>query len=161
MTLTKRCKERLEGVNEDLVLLVKEVAKVSTIDFRITEGLRTLERQKKLKAQGRSRTLKSKHLDGDAVDIAVFEDSTPVWDIPSYEEVASIFFSVYFNLVKSSKFKHKHKEFVWGGAWNLNVVSLKKLITGKKAHSDYINLRRSQGKRPFIDCPHFQLVLKK
>lgn len=37
--------------------------------FKVVEGLRTLERQKMLKAAGKSKTLKSLHLLGMAVDI--------------------------------------------------------------------------------------------
>lgn len=39
------------------------------IDFRIQEGLRTLERQRKLVAAGVSWTLNSRHLTGHAVDV--------------------------------------------------------------------------------------------
>lgn len=38
-------------------------------NFKIVEAMRSLERQKKLKAEGKSKTLKSRHLLGLAVDI--------------------------------------------------------------------------------------------
>lgn len=52
----------------------------------ITEGRRTLERQQKLYAQGRTApgpivtwTMKSRHLTGEAVDVGVLVDGVLVW----------------------------------------------------------------------------------
>ena len=61
--------KKLEGVDERLVDVLKEAISISPIDFTIVEGLRTLERQKELVREGKSKTLKSKHIDGLAVDI--------------------------------------------------------------------------------------------
>lgn len=61
--------KKLEGVDERLVEVLKEAIFISPIDFTIVEGLRTLERQKELVREGKSKTLKSKHIDGLAVDI--------------------------------------------------------------------------------------------
>ena len=60
--LSKRSLSRLEGVNEQLVEVVKEAITLTKIDFGVTEGLRTLEKQKELVAKGASKTMKSKHL---------------------------------------------------------------------------------------------------
>lgn len=61
--------KKLEGVDNRLVEVLKEAISISPIDFTIVEGLRTLERQKELVKEGKSKTLKSKHIDGLAVDI--------------------------------------------------------------------------------------------
>lgn len=61
--------KKLEGVDERLVEVLKEAISISPIDFTIVEGLRTLERQKELVKEGKSKTLKSKHIDGLAIDI--------------------------------------------------------------------------------------------
>lgn len=61
--------KKLEGVDKRLVEVLKEAISISPIDFTIVEGLRTLERQKELIKEGKSKTLKSKHIDGLAVDI--------------------------------------------------------------------------------------------
>lgn len=58
---------RLAGVHPDLVAVVERAA--GKIDFRVTEGLRDLARQKRLVAEGKSRTLRSRHLTGHAVDL--------------------------------------------------------------------------------------------
>jgi peptidoglycan L-alanyl-D-glutamate endopeptidase CwlK len=57
----------LRGVHPDLVSVV--TAARQACPFRVTEGLRTLARQKKLLAQKKSRTLNSRHLTGHAVDL--------------------------------------------------------------------------------------------
>ena len=67
--LSSRSLKKLEGVDEGLVNVVSEAIKLTTVDFGVTYGLRTLEQQKELYEAGRSQTMKSKHLDGRAVDV--------------------------------------------------------------------------------------------
>jgi peptidoglycan LD-endopeptidase CwlK len=57
----------LEGVHPDLVAVVRKARE--TCPFRITEGVRSLARQRQLVAQKKSQTLKSRHLTGHAVDL--------------------------------------------------------------------------------------------
>lgn len=54
-------------MNDKLVRLVHKVAE--TEQFIVSEGMRSLERQKQLFKEGKTRTLNSKHLVGRAVDI--------------------------------------------------------------------------------------------
>ncbi len=70
---SKRSKKKLEGVHPDLVAVVEEAIK--HVDFTVLEGLRSLERQEDLVAQGKSKTMNSKHLPqddgyGHALDLA-------------------------------------------------------------------------------------------
>jgi peptidoglycan L-alanyl-D-glutamate endopeptidase CwlK len=58
------------------------------IDFTVLEGLRSLERQKKLVASGASKTMRSRHLTGHAVDIAPLVDGKVSWDWPIYHRLA-------------------------------------------------------------------------
>lgn len=58
------------------------------IDFAITEGVRTLRRQKELVAAGASKTLNSRHLDGHAVDIVAYVGNEARWDWPLYAKLA-------------------------------------------------------------------------
>ena len=67
--LSNRSLGKLEGVDNKLVEVVKEAITLTTVDFGVTYGLRTVEEQKKLVAAGRSQTMKSKHLEGKAVDL--------------------------------------------------------------------------------------------
>ena len=70
---------RLKGVDENLVNIVKRAIEISEVDFSVLEGVRTLERQRELYAQGRTApgkivtwTMKSKHIDGNAVDLVPY-----------------------------------------------------------------------------------------
>ncbi|MDP2008923.1 MAG: M15 family metallopeptidase [Phenylobacterium sp.] len=74
--LSKLSLSRLEGVNPKLVAVVKRAITLSSVDFMVVEGVRSAARQKQLYAQGRTVpgkvvtwTLKSKHIDGLAVDL--------------------------------------------------------------------------------------------
>ncbi|MDX8001271.1 M15 family metallopeptidase, partial [Xenorhabdus sp. Reich] len=59
----------LKGVHPDLVAVVRRALALSPVDFTVIEGLRTLERQKQLVAEKKSRTMNSRHLTGHAVDL--------------------------------------------------------------------------------------------
>lgn len=65
----ERSEQLLNTVDKRLGILAREVIKVSKVDFAITYGLRSEEEQKQLVAQGKSWNLKSKHLEGKAIDI--------------------------------------------------------------------------------------------
>jgi peptidoglycan L-alanyl-D-glutamate endopeptidase CwlK len=80
--------EKLSTVHPDLQKLFKEAITNSPYDFSITEGVRSLERQKELVAAKKSTTMHSRHLTGHAVDIAVIVDGKISWDIRVYKAVA-------------------------------------------------------------------------
>lgn len=67
--LSKRSRENLKGVNAQLVAVVERALELSPVDFTVIEGLRTPERQAELMKQGFTKTLKSRHIIGQAVDI--------------------------------------------------------------------------------------------
>lgn len=60
--LSKRSLDNLDGVHSDLARVVKRAIEITRVDFGVSEGLRTLDRQKQLKAEGKSTTLNSRHL---------------------------------------------------------------------------------------------------
>ena len=70
--LSQRSLDRLEGVDERLVAVVKQAITTTKIDFGVIQGMRTLEMQKELVAKGASQTMKSKHLTGHAVDLMAY-----------------------------------------------------------------------------------------
>jgi peptidoglycan L-alanyl-D-glutamate endopeptidase CwlK len=65
--LTPRDRERLKGVHPDLVRVVERARKYET--FIVSEGVRTMERQREMVAKGLSKTMASRHLTGHAVDL--------------------------------------------------------------------------------------------
>ena len=77
--LGKTSLARLKGVDETLVNVVKRAIEISEVDFTVMEGVRTLERQRELYAQGRTApgkivtwTMKSRHIEGKAVDLVPY-----------------------------------------------------------------------------------------
>ena len=104
----KKSLERLAGIKEPLQTLAKSAITDSPYDFSITCGLRTVEEQKVLVATGKSKTMKSKHLTGDAFDIAVFVDGKLTWELKYYKAVA-------LHIEKVAKKLGINIE--WGGRW--------------------------------------------
>lgn len=87
-SLGERSKINLKGVDIRLVRIVEQAIKETTIDFTVTEGLRTPERQQQLVNDGFSQTMKSKHLTGHAVDLVALIDGKVSWDKQHYPEIA-------------------------------------------------------------------------
>lgn len=100
--------KKLEGVHPDLVRVCRRAIELTIHDFKITEGLRSKERQAQLVKEGKSQTLKSRHLGGFAIDFAVIIGGTVVWDFPFYRTVADAF-------KKASK--ELNVPIIWGGDW--------------------------------------------
>lgn len=106
--LGQRSLSRLQGVHPHLVEIVKRAALLSDLDFTVLEGLRTIERQKQLVANGASKTMKSRHLTGHAVDLAPLIDGKVSWDWPLYHRLAPI--------VKKAAADLGYP-ITWGGDW--------------------------------------------
>lgn len=88
MILNVRSEKNLAGVHPRLVAVVRRAAELTTIDFIVTEGVRSRQRQQELFDKGASRTLKSKHLTGHAVDLAALIGTEVRWDWPLYDKLA-------------------------------------------------------------------------
>jgi peptidoglycan L-alanyl-D-glutamate endopeptidase CwlK len=78
---------RLRGVDADLIALAKKAREISPIPFEITEGLRTAERQRYLVKTGKSRTMKSYHLRGKAMDFVAMPGGNVSWDLKDYKTI--------------------------------------------------------------------------
>jgi len=144
--LGTRSLQKLEGVNPDLVAVVSRAIELSKQDFSVICGLRTVKEQEALVAKGASQTMKSKHLEGNAVDLAAYCDGIR-WELNLYDEIADA-------MLKAAK--ELGVTIRWGAAWHKNLNDWNG--TAEDLMNEYIDLRRSQGKRPFIDAPHFELV---
>ena len=107
--LGQRSLARLEGVHPDLVRVVKRAAAISSLDFTVLEGLRTVARQKQLKELGATKTLNSRHITGHAVDLAPMVGGTVRWDWPLYDQLEVI--------VKEAA-KAEKVPVTWGGDWH-------------------------------------------
>lgn len=69
-----RSLRNLQDIHPDLRKIMDRAREISDIDFVVIEGLRTKERQRQLVAAGASRTMKSRHLTGHAVDVCPLLD---------------------------------------------------------------------------------------
>ncbi len=106
--LSERSLSRLNGVHPDLVRLIKAASVNAPVDFQITEGLRSYERQRRLVKAGASGTMNSRHLTGHAVDVVCLVDDKVRWDWPLYEKLAEH--------VKK-KAREMNIRITWGGDW--------------------------------------------
>lgn len=107
-SFSKRSLEALAGVDKHLNIVMHRAIEITPVDFGITEGRRTLDRQRRLLAAGATETMDSKHLTGRAVDVAAYIDGKVRWDWPLYEKIAKA--------VKQAAFELEI-QITWGGDW--------------------------------------------
>lgn len=101
-------RRKLIGVRPELIAVMERAVQITPVDFRITEGLRTVARQKALVQAGASRTMNSRHLTGHAVDVVALVGGSVRWDWPLYPRIAEA--------VKQAALE-LHTPIVWGGDW--------------------------------------------
>ena len=140
--------KKLKGVDEGLVAVVKDAIGITKVDFGVTFGLRTLEEQKKLYESGRSQTMKSKHLDGRAVDLVAYFGSDISWELNVYDDICD---------AMAEAARKNNVAIKWGAAWSEGDIR-EYAGTAEDAMNAYVDLRRSEGRRPFIDAPHFEMM---
>ena len=105
--------------------------------------------QKALVAKGASQTTKSKHLDGLAVDLMAYIEGRGSWELNLYDDLA--------DAMKEGA-EAAGVAVRWGAAWNIDDIRTWD-GTMEEAMNAYVDRRREQGRRPFIDGPHFELML--
>jgi peptidoglycan L-alanyl-D-glutamate endopeptidase CwlK len=146
--LSKRSLSKLEGVDERLVAVVRYAITETKIDFGVIEGVRSMERQRELVAKGASQTMRSRHLDGEAVDLMAYIGSRGSWELNLYDDIAEAMKAGALACDVGIK---------WGAAWTVPDLRFWE-GSMESAMNDYIDTRRSQNRRPFIDAPHFELT---
>jgi peptidoglycan L-alanyl-D-glutamate endopeptidase CwlK len=151
--LSQRSLDRLEGVHPDMTAVVERAIQLSKVDFGVTQGVRTLDEQKANVAAGRSQTMRSKHLlqqtgFSHAVDVVAYVGPDVSWELNLYDDICDAFKEAAKEVGCSIK---------WGAAWSEGDIRTY-LGTSEDAMMAYVDLRRSQSRRPFIDAPHFELM---
>lgn len=106
--LSVRSEKNLVGVHPDLDKVVRKAEELSELEFIVTEGLRSKERQEQLVKAGASKTMNSRHLTGHAVDLAVVVGGEVRWDWPLYSKLS--------NSMKEAA-KQVGVPIEWGGDW--------------------------------------------
>lgn len=135
---TARDSARAQGVDGRLVTVIKEAFARWRGEEQptVTEGVRTLARQKELVAKGASKTMASRHLDGYAIDVCMLtpDRKALVTSAKPYTEFA--------RLVAQAG-NEQGLSIRWGGSW--------RHISGRDCHDyPYIGAR-------FFDGPHFEV----
>ena len=148
--LSKRSLDKLDGLDERLVSVVTSAIHRSKIDFGVICGMRTLEEQRALVEKGASQTMKSKHLDGLAVDLMAYIGSRGSWELNLYDDIAD---------AMAEAAREVDVPIRWGAAWTVPNIAQFHGGTMEDAMNSYIDERRSQNRRPFIDGPHFELMV--
>tara|TARA_R110000796_G_scaffold45899_1_gene111014 strand:- start:33 stop:410 length:378 start_codon:yes stop_codon:yes gene_type:complete len=103
--LSNKSLQKLEGVHPDMVDIVKLAISLTGQDFSVGEGLRSVARQKKLVATGKSTTMNSRHITGHAVDLFPYPLS---WDWEYFYPIA--------DAMKAAA-KELKIDLEWGGDW--------------------------------------------
>lgn len=98
----------LANVHPDLQRLAHEALALSPVDFMVTEGRRSAQRQAELVALGFSKTQYSRHLTGHAIDVAPIINGKVRWDWPPFRVIAQAF---------KKAAKKLDIEMTWGGDW--------------------------------------------
>lgn len=105
---SKRSLGNLDEVHPALQRVAKRALEISEVDFLITDGHRTVAEQRRFVAQGKSKTMKSKHLEGRAIDYVAWENGTFTYNVAKMTAIARAF-------------KQASKELSipieWGGDW--------------------------------------------
>lgn len=128
-------KERLATCHEDLQKVFEAAIALSPVDFGIAEGHRSIERQKQLFDEGKSRidgiTKKGKHNYSPslAVDVYAFVNGKASWDSNELCIIAGVVLAVAANYGIKLR---------WGGNWDMDG----QIISDQN----------------FIDLPHFELI---
>lgn len=134
-------KDRLKGVDNRLIKLLDRVAPKLPFDLLVVEGLRTYARQKEFVERGLSRTYKSKHLAGLAVDVAPQKGGEILW------ENKAAFKLVRKNMLETAK--GMGIKVRTGSDWDMNGVIDEEEIAAYVAKI---------GRKPLVDYPHWELV---
>lgn len=110
--LSQRSLDRLTGVHPDLVKVVKSAIQISEYDFMVVEGLRTKEKQSEYVKKGLSKTMNSRHLIGQAVDLAPIENGAIDWNNTKGQ------FDAVAKAMKQAA-KELNVSLTWGGNWKM------------------------------------------
>lgn len=147
-------KAELASVKPELKRCVELAIGYSPVDFRVNQGLRTVEEQRRAVAAGNSRTMRSKHLpqaDGKAwaVDLVVLTNGVVDWTFEKYAGIA-------FAMDKAATELGIAGHVRWGCAWD------RVLSDFGGSEAAYLAEASAYAKRhagsDLLDAPHFEWV---
>ena len=140
---------KLQDLRENPRRAVERAIALTVVDFTVGETLRTKERQAQLVSVGASRTMESKHLTGEAVDLWAWVDGAVRWDWPLYYHIARAMREAAIEL---------DMPITWGGAWDRDIRYLSEDLGWEV--EQYVTRWRERNpdkkRNPLIDGPHFE-----
>lgn len=113
--LSPRSLQRLVGVHPELVRVVRAAIAITKTDFSVVEGVRDPQKQLEYFRAGKSRTMKSKHLTGHAVDLMPWGDFDGDGDFEGSWELA-MFYPI--NDAMQEAARACGVKVTWGGSWS-------------------------------------------
>lgn len=87
--LDAKSRAHLDEVHGDLRAVILRAAELSDVKFTVTDGVRTMAEQLEHFRKGNSKTTKSRHLTGHAVDLLAFKNGKDAWQLPEANQVAA------------------------------------------------------------------------
>lgn len=152
-TLGASSERELVGVDAGLVRVVRRALTLTVCDFAVHDGIRTVEEQKRYVAQGVSKTMKSKHLEGKAVDLVPVVDGKLRWWWPQIYEVAAAM-----RLAAEAE----DVRVWWGCVWDRPLNDLAKGVTdiallADRMKQEGLDYNARHPGPDFPDGPHFEV----
>lgn len=145
--LSQKSKNRLRGVEPDLVAVVQRAIQITKRDFSVAEGLRSRERQRHLYNSGKSQTMNSRHITGHAVDLFPYPtngdvDADGVISIEDWDE----YYPQADAMIAAAR--ELNVPLRWGGNWGVRDVRQWQ-GTARELHKAYTG--------SFPDGPHWEI----
>lgn len=143
----------LKDVHPDLVRTVKRAIQLTTQDFRVNDGTRTIEEQRKYVKLGYSKTMKSRHLIqkdglGYAVDLAPYIAGKVLFEWAAIWPIA---------VAMAKAAKELGVELTWGAVWDRKMSDFLDITEAGLKREVEAYKKRHAGS-DFLDGPHYQLV---
>lgn len=111
-----RSLRNLTGIHPDLRRVMDRALQEAPFAFIVTEGLRTIERQRELVRVGASNILNSRHLTGHAVDLVPYVDIDKDGKVEVEEMYAWPLYHKLAPAIKAAADK-EGVAIIWGGSW--------------------------------------------
>lgn len=118
-----RSKNELKDIHPDLRKVVDRALALSPYDFIITDGRRTIAEQRKHVNSGASKTMKSRHLYGCAIDFVALVERKVRYDKAYMKAIADAFKKAGKELKIPIKWGGD-----WKGAWDMPHIELDKKV---------------------------------
>lgn len=149
--LGKASLKELAGVKVELIAIVNLAIRITTQDFTVYDGLRTLKEQQAHVKAGTSKTMQSKHLQGLAVDLVPWINGKPVWDWDGCYKIAQAVDAAATHLGFANQIR-------WGGAWDRVLGDFGSAQDWLAYDREVIAYGKRTGKS-FVDGPHFEWLV--